>query len=106
MSDQDQKWQIPAEFQSEGISTPDEAADWVSEILGMSMGAMNMDNQAKKAAEAGKFGECAFCEATRDELLKSYLEFLNEPQPEDFDDDEPPLPPPEPPEESDDGIPS
>ena len=56
----DQKWQVPSAYRRHDLSTPDEAADWVAEIKGMCMGALNMDNRAKDAAEAGNLGEGAF----------------------------------------------
>lgn len=64
---------VPAEFANEGFETPEDAASWMSDLIGY-QAIQVMQDRAAKAAQEGRAGEQAFYEDVRDILIEGYAE--------------------------------
>ena len=67
-------YDVPEEFANEGVKTPEEAADWISDVIGFHA-IQVMQDRAAKAAQEGRAGAQAFYEEVRDILIESYAEW-------------------------------
>lgn len=78
-------YDVPEEFANEGLATPEEAADWISDVIGY-QSIQVMQDRAAKAARLGRAGEQAFYEEVRDILIEGYAEWDREAERQDPDD--------------------
>jgi hypothetical protein len=78
---------VPDEFSRHGIKTPEEAADWIADILGV-ISVDRMGDSAERAQADGRAGEQVFYERVRELLVQRYEELLNQSPDEMPDSDE------------------